>query len=200
MKIFKNKLITAVVAIAALCLFPTTSAFAVTPMYGHKYVNGVGSVAVWLDYGSGVGYWSSYITNAANNWMYPGSGMSNPIYMNFVSSNYGSNMDFYLRYNDFWGEPGVLAETKFYVNGPTQVNQWTTNWNFTNIYINHDSYSLPQITNDQALGTTIHEMGHAFGLDHYNTNSYSIMAQLGPGNRIVQRVQPTDNDSVNIIY
>ena len=51
----------------------------------------------------------------------------------------------------------------------------------------------------QAIGTTIHKLGHAFGLAHYNNNIYSIMCQTGAG-RIVQRVQKTDNDAINVIY
>ncbi|NCU34130.1 matrixin family metalloprotease [Candidatus Saccharibacteria bacterium] len=119
--------------------------------------------------------------------------------MNFVSSNYGSNMDFYLRYNNFWGVSGVLAETRFYSNTGSNIQPYTSNWSFANIYINHDGYSLPSISNDMALGTTIHEMGHAFGLAHYNNNQYSIMCQTGYG-RKVQRVQKTDNDAINQLY
>lgn len=61
--------------------------------------------------------------------------------MNFVSSNYGSNMDFYLRYNNFWGVSGVLAETRFYSNTGSNIQPYTSNWSFANIYINHDGIS-----------------------------------------------------------
>ena len=64
MKILKNKLIGAVVAIAALCLFPTSSAFAATPTLGKKYQNGVGNLHAWINYGSGVGYWQTFINGA----------------------------------------------------------------------------------------------------------------------------------------
>lgn len=185
------------ISIFVLGFSSLTNAYAATPIYGYQNINGVGNVTVWLDYSSGVGYWQSYITNAANNWMYPG--WSNPIYMNFVSNNYGSNMDFYLRNDAFWGgSMNVLAETRFFVNGGAQVYPWSSNWNYSEIYINHDVYSLPNVTNDMALGTTIHEMGHAFGLNH-TTNVNSIMCQTGSG-RVVQRVQQTDNDAINIIY
>lgn len=191
-----RNIIFAVISLAIFSLAPITNTYAATPTFGHKYVNGVGNIAIWLDYSSGVGYWQSYITNAANNWMYPG--WSNPIYTHFVSSNYGSNMDFYLRYNSFWGGSGILAETRFYNSGGSRVYPDSSNWSFVNIYINDDSYKLPYITNDMALGTTIHEMGHAWGLAH-TTNVYSIMCQTGAG-RVVQRVQQADNDAVNIIY
>lgn len=74
-----NKLYIAIFSIIALSLSPVSSAYASTPTLGHEYQNGVGNIAAWLDYSSGVGYWSSYITDAADNWMYPG--WSNPIYV-----------------------------------------------------------------------------------------------------------------------
>ena len=60
-------------------------------------------------------------------------------------------------------------------------------------------YKKSSFSNDQALGTLIHEMGHAFGLAHYNSNPNSIMCQTNKG-RKVQRVQKTDNDTINAIY
>ena len=98
-----------VISIFVLVFSSLTNAYAATPIYGYQYINGVGNVTVWLDYSSGVGYWQSYITNAVNNWMYPG--WSNPIYMNFVSSNYGSNMDFYLRNDAFFYNQCLLISS-----------------------------------------------------------------------------------------
>lgn len=180
-----------------LVLVPAAVANAATPIYGHKYNSGVGNVTVWLNYASGVGNWESYITNAVNNWMYPG--WDNPIYINYVSSNVGSRMDFHLNSSSYFSSSSVIAQTEFYLDGPYAANPWAQNWDFTEIHINNDQYSSPSITNEMALGTTIHEMGHAFGLDHYNTNPYSIMCQTYAG-RISQRVQQVDNDAVNIIY
>ena len=73
------------------------------------------------------------------------------------------------------------------------------NWLYTEIYINDDKYKKSSFSNDQALGTLIQEMGHAFGLAHYNSNPNSIMCQASTG-RNVQRVQKTDNDTINAIY
>lgn len=73
------------------------------------------------------------------------------------------------------------------------------NWLYTEIYIKDDNYKKSSFSNDQALGTLIHEMGHAFGLAHYNSNPNSIMCQASKG-RNVQRVQKTDNDTINAIY
>ena len=169
-----------------------------TQTYGNtKYTRGVGNVTVWINYNSGVGYWQSYINNARQNWMYPG--WSNPIYMNFVSSNYGSQLDLHLKYKSFWGSDSVLAETRFYSSTGARVQPQKSNWYYSEIYINHDAFSKPSFSNEQALGTVIHEMGHAFGLAHNNTNVNSIMCQTAYGRR-VQRVQKTDNDAINRLY
>jgi len=194
---FKNLILTAL-SITVLSLLSVTNTYAATPTFGHKYQNGVGNVTAWLNYNSGVGYWQSYITNGANNWMYPG--WSNPIYITFVSSNYGSNMDFH-RNNDayFGGGMNIYAWTQFYSSNGTQISPTASNWYYTEIHINHDMYSSPNFTNTQAKGTTIHEMAHAFGLAHYNSNPNSIMCQTAYG-RIAQTVQKVDNDAVNAIY
>ena len=53
----------------------------------------------------------------------------------------------------------------------------------------------PNFSNEQATGIIIHEFGHAFGLDHNNTNVNSIMCQTSYG-RVVQKVQKVDNDAI----
>lgn len=193
-----NKIILTIISVVVLSFSLTTTAFAATPAFGYKYQNGVGNVTAWLNYASGVGYWQSYITGGANNWMYPG--WSNPIYINFVGSNYGSTMDFH-RNNDayFGGTMNIYAWTQFYSSTGVQISPYSSNWYYTEIHINHDMYSSPGFTNAQAQGTTIHEMGHAFGLDHYNSNIYSVMCQTAYG-RAVQAVQKVDNDAIDIIY
>jgi len=193
-----SRLVLAFFSIVVLCLAPVSRAFAITPTFGHKYQNGVGNVTAWLNYGSGVGYWSTYITGGANNWMYPG--WSNPIYINFVSSNYGSTMDFHQNNDAYWGGGmTILAETKMFNSSGGQISPTSANWAYAEIHINNDTFRLPSFTNAQAQGTVIHEMGHAFGLAHDQGNPYSIMCQTGAG-RIVQSVQKVDNDAILTLY
>jgi hypothetical protein len=191
-------MILAVFSVAILSLGSATSTFAITPTFGHRYQNGVGNVSAWLNTASGVGYWSTYITGGANNWMYPG--WSNPIYINFVGSNYGSMMDFHQNNDAYWGGGmTVLAETKFFNSGGGQIGPTSANWAYAEIHINNDTFRSPSFSNAQAQGTVIHEMGHAFGLAHDQGNPYSIMCQTGAG-RIVQSVQKVDNDAILTLY
>lgn len=78
----------------------------------------------------------------------------------------------------------------------------TGNWLYSEICLN--SEKLPNYETAKQQGTITHEMGHAFGLHHYNTNAYSIMCQSyvsGTGlRRLVETVQQEDNDAINAKY
>ena len=102
MKNIIKKCITCFTCLLTAMSFTTPIIAASTPVFGGKYKHGVGNVTVYIDNASGAGYWEVYMKGGVNNWMYPGSGMSNPIYMQFVSSNYGSKMDFYCKPNSYW--------------------------------------------------------------------------------------------------
>lgn len=198
---FKKARTTALALLASfvLAVAPATVANAYTPSFlGHKYVGGsVADVTVWINYNSGVGYWETYINGGINNWMY--TGWANDIYMRKVSSNYGSKMDFHQNSDAYFGAgQGVLAQTEFFSSSGS-ISPWNSDWTYAEVHINNDMYRRPSFTNEQAQGTTIHEMGHAFGLAHSNDNPYSIMCQTGSG-RIVQRVQKVDNDTINLLY
>jgi hypothetical protein len=182
----------------SICFIPVTNAYAATPLLGKKYQNGVGNITAWLNYNSGVGYWQIYITSSANNWMY--TGWSNPIYITFVSSNYGSNLDFHSNGKSYFGgSTNTLAVTKFFNSSGVEINPASSNWFYAEVHINDDAYKRSDFTNSQAHGTTRHEIGHALGLAHYNSNPNSIMCQTSSG-RVVQSVQKIDNDAINILY
>ncbi|MCD4850244.1 matrixin family metalloprotease [Arthrobacter sp. AK01] len=188
----------AILVVMIMIMLPATSAHAATPTFGHRYQNGVGNVTAWLNYSSGVGNWEHLIKGAANNWMYPG--WSNPIYISFVGSNIGSTMDFH-QHNDayFGGGMNVLAWTSFFSATGGTIYPESSNWTYAEVHINNSVYSLASTSNESALGTTIHEMGHAFGLAHYNNIPFSIMCQTAYG-RVAQRVTGVDNDAINILY
>lgn len=184
--------------VSILSLFSISAALATTttPAYPKSLVNGVGNVTVYINYNSGAGFWESFILNATNNWMY--TGWKNPIYITHVSSNVGSTVDVFKQNKNYWPNglaDSVLAETKLFVSGGGVADPYSTDWKYAEIHINHDNFIKPSFTNDQALGTIIHEFGHAFGLAHNNSNQNSIMCQLGYG-RQVQRVQKIDNDAI----
>ena len=186
-------------AILAMLMVTISPIYSATPTFEGKYVNGVSNCTIYIDYSSGAGYWESYYVNAANNWESPG--WSNPINLTFVSSNYGSKIDFILDEGSLWSDVGyvVFAETIFYYNGMEfNPNYSSSNWSFVEIYINDYEFRQTSFSNEDALSTVIHEMGHAFGLAH-SSNNYSIMYDDHSARR-VYRVQKEDNDAVVAKY
>ena len=121
----------------------------------YKYSNGVGNITIWLDYSSGVGTWETYINSSANNWMY--TGWDNPIYLTFVSSNYGSNMDFH-SHNGSWfvtntGSADVFALTLFFSSSGGSLmgsSGPTASWYYSEIHINDDAFSDDNFPNEGA--------------------------------------------------
>lgn len=98
------------------------------PLIGGKLSRGVGNVTIYIDSASGASYWQTYMQAAANNWMY--TGWDNPIYIQFVSSNYGSTIDFYCANNNNWTNvPGtVLVETLLYDANENHITGRSSNW------------------------------------------------------------------------
>ncbi len=173
-----------------------------TPVFGHVMTGGIGRVTIYVDGTTAptASYWEFLLVDAVDNWMYTGYG-ANAFYGIYVSSNVGSKMDIYGKTSSYWGADGpyVLASTGFYDGDNVPVNPSYNDWYFAQIDLNDTVLRRDDISNTQATGTFIHEMGHAFGLAHNNSNVNSIMCQTGYG-RAVQTVQKVDNDALNILY
>lgn len=162
-----------------------------TPTFANnsRFSRGVGNACFYIS-SSASGY-SSKINNAANLWEY--NGWANPIYMSEVSSNYATHMDFYGKTpsNDLNLDSNTNAYTTVYNSSGSQMSFGTGNWFYANIVINKSSSA------NQA--TIVHEMGHAFGLNHYPSNTSSIMYPYSSG-RKVSTPQKCDVDSINYLY
>lgn len=109
----------------------------------------------------------TYISSAVNNWMY--TGWSNPIYMSFVSSNYGSTLDFHAKPDIFWThDPDDYIFGKTYHRYSGEARAYPSPFNsvsrlYADTYINDDNFRLSFLTNEMAGGTMRHEIGHALG-------------------------------------
>lgn len=156
--------------------------------FNHRYSRGLENTCYWIS--SSASGFTSHINNAAYDWAH----WSNPIVMTPVSSSYATHMDLYGKPSSYWGPyTGVLGETLHYKNGGAYINPNDGDWFYADIYLNLDllpSYNIQ--------GTTAHEMGHAFGLAHWQSNPNSIMAQTSV--RVVQTVQSVDNQHLKEKY
>ncbi|MCX8074814.1 MAG: hypothetical protein N2749_04420 [Clostridia bacterium] len=192
----KKKTLTAVLVSVMILLTSTVNAFAASPAFPYKLMRGVGNMYYYVN--STANAYIPQINGAADNWIYTGFGY-NPIYLYPVSSNNGTEMDFYGKTKDFWGENGdyVLAETRFFLASAQRVYPTQQNWFYCDVYLNTINLGSLSATNRQ--GTICHEMGHVMGLNENNGNIYSIMCQTGAG-RATQRVGKDDHDAINLKY
>ena len=200
-----SKLITGFTIMVAMIIFSSAGANAATAtqVFGHKYTRGISRVTIYIDSSTypRASYWEPRITEAVENWRYTDYG-GNQFDRVYVSSNVGSQMDFHAKYKSFWGEDGssILAETYHHRDDTSgRVDPERVDYDFAIIYINDDYYRQSSFSNTHATATLAHEMGHAFGLAHNNTNTNSIMCQTKYG-RIATRVQQVDNNALNSLY
>ena len=154
-----------------------------------KFSRGVANTCYYIN--SSASSYTSKINKAANLWEY--NGWDNPIYMTAVSSNYATHMDFYGKTpsNDQNLDSNTNGYTTVYNSSGKQMTFGSSNWFYAKIVINKSSSA------NQA--TVVHEMGHAFGLAHYPSNSSSIMYPYSSG-RKVSSPQKCDVDTINYLY
>ncbi len=200
-----KKFFSIVLAVVMVVSLLSSSVYAVspTPTFGGKLDRGITRISWWMSYENNGGWYEYQIINAVNNWKNPG--WSNPINFVAASSNSGTMMDFYTKNNDVfysnYGSNNILAITEFFNINSTKINP-TSNYRFTEITINDTN--MHNIGATKMKGTITHEIGHALGLAHYNTNVYSIMCQSYVSSsglrRQVQAVQQCDNTAVVNLY
>ena len=92
-----------------------------------------------------------------------------------------------------------FAQTSFWTYSIVQADPYSQDWYSGQIDLNHTKLSSSSVSDDVARGVMKHEIGHAFGLDHNNSNQYSIMCQMEFG-RQVQSMQAVDNTALNGLY
>ena len=91
-------------------------------------------------------------------------------------------------------ENNVLAVTRFIVNGVTYSDPRSamSNWQRADIFINTMYPNIPS-------GTIGHELGHAFGLDHRDTDETSIMYRKRASTG-VSELSEVDKENIRHIY
>jgi hypothetical protein len=180
------------ISILVLCFnLQIASAATSTPTYRYNLTWNIRSIYYYTDSSAQSNYGTS-ISNAAQNWYYPGwTNSLSPATRTTVQSN--SAIDFHTYYDIYDGANGYTDWRIF--GSSTVIDPNSTNWDWASISLN--VVSLSGRSSEDIQGVVAHEMGHAFALAHNNTNPYSIMCQERSG-RAVYTVQKVDNDAFNL--
>lgn len=170
-------------------------ASAMSPVFGHKLMWGIGGIHYYLSGGSPA--YEDIIANSANNWVETGVGW-NPLWPNARA--YVQSYAAYDIYTANSAGKGIIAETKFFDFNNNRVSPYVSDWRWNEIWIYTSVFDTLSAYNKQ--GTITHEMGHVFGLDDNNSNRFSVMCQLGDedSGRLVNTVQQADNEAFNSLY
>jgi hypothetical protein len=188
-----------VIAIIAVVLASSGTAWAYTTFNGHVLNGGVG------DYGANGRYYyitssasghTTDITSAVYEWIYTTSrlGITTPIYWLRTYTQSQSVMDIY---HNYYYDPGtgIIATAEQILNNVV-INPYVTNWNWGKIKLNTPVFDLLSDFNEK--GSVAHEMGHVMGLGH-TVYTNQIMCTLG-GGRTVSACQDNDCAGINYLY
>ena len=190
----KKKMLNIGILSACCTLAMSNVAFALVPTIGGYFSRGVSSMCYYVD--SSASSYTSNINTCINRWTNSGYSPSNYINMTAVASNYATHVDYYGYPEDDFLSLAYVAETLFFSSSGTN-GSGAAPYYYTEIRINTDSF--PDLTSFEKIGTMAHEFGHSLGLDENNSNTSSIMCQLGSG-RTVNRVSSEDYATVVNIY
>lgn len=190
----KKKLLNIGIISTCMTLALSSSAFALVPTVGGYLSRGVDNMCYYVD--SSASSYTSYINTGINRWTNSGHSPSDFINMTAVSSNYATDVDYYAMNAPDMYVFGAIAET-VYFHSDGMGATGNSAYYYAEIHINKDI--IAECTSFEKIGTMAHEFGHAMGLDENNSNTSSIMCQLGSG-RTVNTVSAEDYATVVSIY
>ncbi|WBW97035.1 matrixin family metalloprotease [Oceanirhabdus sp. W0125-5] len=168
-------------------LFSSVSVYAYNT-YGYQKVTGISNEFYYVDSGVSTTY-ETAIDDAVDDWESQVSSLS----LRQTTNQSASNMDFYT----YSKSDNVLGYTQFYTNATLDPGAPDKNWYWNKIYLN--TATLGSKDGPKKQGVTAHEVGHALGLAHDNSNPNVLMCQTSSG-RKVETVQSDDKNGVNSIY
>ena len=165
-----------------------------TPAIGGKMDRGVSRVSTYI--GEGATSFQTLIVRAADNWTSPG--WASDVGFAYAPNSKGTMLDIYCYSKSYFGgNMRANAETTWYdINGKMIAWPRSGTYRYAKIVGNTDSLNTLAINVRTAVFA--HEMGHAFGLDHNDATTNSIM--YGEATKRALKVQKIDTNTVNRLY
>lgn len=147
----------------------TKQYYTATPTFNYKWGGSLSNITYSImDYQS---RYTNQFDNAADSWVYPLNGAGTTNALGGMSRVSRGN----IHYNVMYVDDDYMAITYFFPQAAlqgTMTSNPSYNWKSCRIDMN-----TQYINESDFQGVAAHEMGHAFGLAHNNTNAYSIMCQ-----------------------
>ena len=175
-------------------IFPTKAFAADSPAYGGKLDRSVNRVSTYI--GSGATNFQVLVLRAADNWTSPG--WTSRVNFAYSPNNKGTMLDIYCFPKSRFGDSTNIKGLTTWYDASGKLIPWPSSGTYRYAMIEGNTNGLNQISIDRRTAVFAHEMGHAFGLDHNDSTTNSIMH--GDTNLRALKVQKADTNTVNKIY
>jgi len=167
-----------------------------TPAFAYRQTSGLTGVKYFIS--NSASQFTNYIDNGVSRW--------NPtINLSKITDSMTSDIDFYAVDKDHFDYIGDLGDTWAgvslgYTSSTNYIDRDLGHWDYSEISLNTQTFLNSTIaTDEQKRGVIAHELGHSFGLKHYNTLS-SIMYPTGNVDGVSTTPQNIDRTAINYKY
>lgn len=165
-----------------------------TPAYPYYMTKGIGNQTYYID--STANIYTSFIAEGAARWnptvIFSQASNNSSTAVDFYSTDNKDLFDYIRDLGDYWG----AATTYHYPGYNPILYPDRRGWGYAKVTINNNIFPKTSYSDEQRRSAITHEIGHAFGLKHYNVLG-SIMY---PSNAADAVTSPQNIDRNGLLY